>query len=292
MTQHEGFSMAIDSDEQRLGNEAALAEREQFFEAATLAESRVFCGDDRGREHFVHMFGGLLNIVYNHLVMLETIEPESVKESFAQATASMVPVIMTKGGAPKAGVHSDEAAEHGMELRVDVEDGPLGCKYADARAAISSLIATDADKVIGMSSRKRPELFSNPEDVAFAKRLAEAHGRLAEREGFITTGREVALSAVKAGAESSVVPGSHSTDSIGIINLVAGTAPDTGAGMDAGLPFYDEDSWATKQINENLSDLYPFDSRQQEIAETIDTIGTMIALGVDEKDIYVRRPAA
>lgn len=285
----EGLTVTTDNNEQNYSSEMALAERQQFFGEVDLADTPMFCGDDRGRGLFIHVFGGVLGVVYNEVIAREITDPNAVTGTFASEASSIVPFILAHGGVPKAGVHSDDVIEHGISFRADVTDGPVGCAYAENRATISQKIVEGADELIALAKQKRPALFPEEQDTTFARSVTQAHGRLLERS-FLGSGRQAALEAVHAGALTSVVQGVHSPNSVGIINLVPNTSPDTGAAMDKGLPFYNQDSWALQRVIFNLSLPYPYDEHQQQIIELIDVLGTMKALGIKDEDIIVRRP--
>lgn len=268
----------------------ALAVREQFFELGQLTDN-LFCGDERPSdesEAYLSLFGAVTNIPYNAEVLKEASEPGSVTDPFDQTVMSHVPVIMEDGGLPNAGVHSDTHAEgeHATGINTEKTDGDVGCGYDKLRGPISQLIVERADEIIDLAKQKRPELFTSDEDTVHARNIIAAHGRIAEREGILPSGRDIVLKAMEAGAKGMVVRGPH-VGKVGIINLRKSTKFNTTAAFAAELPAYCHDQWVALEAFDKLSHLYPYDSREVDLAETIDTIGTMLALGVEE--IEVRR---
>lgn len=268
-----------------------IASREKFYVPVSLTNNDIFCGDERQpidvATDYIHWFGGALNVPYNLAIMKETIHPGSVTDTFEEQTGSLVPVLLEAG--VQGGVHSDACSEQGDRMRIDNPEGAVGCGYGQKRPDISRLIADPANGVAEDALRLRPELFESQQDVDFADNVIESHGRLAEREGFFTSGRRVILTAVAKGAKSMLVAGEHSAKE-GIINLDPESTLRSGEAMNAGLPAYNHDSWAIEETYDMIHHLYPYDKRQLQIAELIDTIGTMRALGVE--DIAVRRPQA
>jgi hypothetical protein len=270
-------------------NDEIMRSRELFMVPVSLDENEVFCGDDRPADIdiYIHMFGGALNTAYGFVIMKEISEPGSVSDTFEDEVHSVVPVILHVAKV-NAGVHSDQHTEQGSTLKTAEIDGDIGCAYALKRREISGGIFQDGDLLIGQLEQLRPELLESEADRAFASSVVAAHGRLAKRDGFFTSGRRVALAAASEGAPTTTVTGEHAANSKGIINLEPNTSLHTRLAQEASLPAYMEDSWAVKEINDRLRSLYPYDSRQQEIAEAIDTLGTMRALGLKPEDITVR----
>jgi hypothetical protein len=264
-----------------------LRERERFYVSATL-EDYLFCGDDRTKEALLSLFGGVLNISYNQQVLQEAVHPGSVNKPFDQTAREQTILIINKGGLPNAGVHSDTGAEgeHAHDIDVSKADGKVGCGYAELRGSISSLIVERADEIMELARTLRPELFATDQDEAQTRRLIAAHGRIAGRSSILPPGRQIVLSAKEAGAHSMVVDGPH-TSKTGIINLRKNTKMDKTAAANAGLPTYTHDEWVALEVFDNLHDFFPYDKRMFDQGETIDTIGTMLALGVEE--IAVRR---
>jgi hypothetical protein len=258
-----------------------VAVREQFYVPASLDEHVIFCGDDREAAEaigiYIHLFGGALNVAYNLAVMQEALSPDSVKDSFQARAVETVAAMKAAGTRP--GVHSDTIAEKDAQ--------GIGCGYAGQRGPISGLIFERGEDIITDAKNLRPELFEQPESHSFARAAVDAHGRLATRAGFLTDGRAEVMGSVEEGASLMLVKGEHVAEE-GIINLVPETSIDSSAANKAGLAVYDQDSWAAEDINRRLAHLHSYDGAKQAIAELIDTVGTMRALGV--KDIAVRRP--
>lgn len=281
-------------------NNEIVASREPFYvDELSLDTHDIFCFDERGvadaaadaagitavtPEEYIRAAGGGLNIVYNLTVVQEAENPFSVTNSFAERTAAMVPVLAKARIRP--GVHSDVAAEGGNMVRPTF-DGAVGCGYAELRAAINGVIADRGVEIIRDAAELRPELFEGPDDYNFAHAVVSAHERLTERPGFMTNGREVVLTAAGQGSKVMLVKGDH-TGTEGIVNLVPGSSLGSDAANRAGLEAYNQDSWAIEEAGERVQHAYPHDKRHLQIAELIDAVGTMRALGVE--DIAVRRP--
>jgi hypothetical protein len=235
-------------------------------------------------EIYLHAAGGALNIAYGTLVMEEVAKPGSVKDTFADRAATTTPLIIAAGGRP--GVHSDTTAEQGTTVATSA-NGAVGCGYAALRAGISHGIGEHGTGLVMVAAELRPELFEDPTAYNFAHAVVGAHSRLAAREGFAPSGRPVVMNAAYNGAKMMLVDGDHKAKK-GIINLVPNTTFDSDTAFCFGAEAYNQDSWAVADINDRLRDHYPFDGRQQQIGELIDTLGTMLALGVDE--VATRRP--
>lgn len=266
-----------------------LTSHERFFVPASLESNTIFCGDEREPdtpETYLHVFGGVLNVVYNLNIMQEIAVPGSVTQSFEAATEEIVPQVI-KIARAQAGVHSDDHAEHGSTLRLDVLSGPVGCGYAGLRKEISQTIVDKHASIVGRAAELQPELFTAKTDTTFAQQAVDATDRLAHRPSFLTGGRKAVVAAARQGAKSMLVHGKH-VGKQGIINKETNTTLNSNAALAARLPAYDHDAWATAAINNRLREVYPFDSRQQQIAELIDTLGTMVALGVKLDDIAIR----
>ncbi|HEX5744566.1 MAG TPA: hypothetical protein VFX84_03925, partial [Candidatus Saccharimonadales bacterium] len=182
----------------------------------------------------------------------------------------------------------DVAAEAGNMVRPTF-DGAVGCGYAELRSRISGVIVDQGAELIRDAAELRPELFKDTDDYNFAHAVIAAHERLVERPGFITDGRSVVLSAAGQGSKVMLVEGEH-TGTEGIVNLVPGSSLDSDAANGAGLEAYNQDSWAIEEAGDRVRPTYPHDKRHLQIAELIDVIGTMRALGVE--DIAVRRPGS
>jgi hypothetical protein len=266
-----------------------LEDREQFFNPqVSLDTHQVFCADKRGiigLSDYVHILGGSLNAPYNLLVLKETDRPASVDQPLGDFAGSLVPVMRAKDVV--TGVHSDRKTEQGGHIRLDRPEGPVGCVYAQQRGVISRLIRDNILEFIDVASTLRAELFTDPPDRTFARAVGAAHGRLAERQGILPGGRSAVLDAASKGAATGVVDGETNAKTVGIINLAGGSYRSAKA-LEAGLPAYVQDTWASEKIFERLKGLYPGSTRHALIAEIIDTIGALRALGVAYEDIAVR----
>ncbi len=281
-----------------------VTSREQFYVPVSLDTHDIFCFDEReiaeveGHDHedsleqlftmvtpedYIHLAGGILGPSHNLAVMQEVAAPGSIS-SFEDHAELTVPMFI--GAGVRAGVHSDLAAEEGKYMRLD-SDGDVGCGYALKRRPISGLIAERGDEIVADAMGLRPELFKGPEYGRFASAVVDAHGRLAGRDDFAPHGRRVVLTAAAKGAKLMLMHGNHVGED-GIINLVPNTSIKSDRALKAGLPAYSQDSWAAAEANDRVRHLHPHDPVQQQIAELIDTIGTMRAL--DVKRIVVRRP--
>lgn len=269
--------------------ESLLRSREIFFEPANLETHALFCGDERPSDEasYIQAFGGALNTVYNFRIMNEALEPGSTNTSFKQDTAAIVPLIKEIAHAIP-GVHSQEEAEGGTELKRDAAED-VDCGYAKKRQAISELIATQSNAILSDTINLFPELFTNEEDRRFGEQVVNAHAHMADMQPYFTDGRQVIVTAVDSGAAFMVVRGSHSGKD-GIINVTPNSTFDTNGAYKADLPTYCHNAWATKEVADRLHGMVPYDARQRAIAEMIDTVGTMRALGVET--IAVRRPEA
>lgn len=263
-----------------------IGSREAYYVHAALDQDPLFCGDDRGLEAlYVQLFGGVINIAYNQAVVEEANQAGSVTNSLLGRTEELTELMVAHDMHP--GVHSDTKSEKGDELRDD-EKGKAGCAYAELRPAISANIAELGDELVDEAVRLMPELFRTEEDRAFAKTVIAAHGRLAEREGFQSTGRKLILGAKEKGALTAVLTGEHIA-SDGIINTVSNSTLDSKTAGNEHLPAYNHDMWAAEDALERLGADNPYtsDPNQRKIANLIDAIGTMHALGVEA--VAVRR---
>ena len=260
-----------------------LRTREPYFVEADLRKLPVFCGDEReGDGLYIHEFGGIGNTAYNLMVLSEHAQPGSVEEPIDATVVSLVPILRERG--INAGVHSDEHAENSATLQTDKEIGKIGCGYLELRQPISKLIIERGREIVSILKEKDPVLYGNQHNRERAFDFCRAHGRMLERPIF-APGRKIALAAVKAGAPHNVVRGDH-VGKVGILNKRSGTLDSTRALRD-GLPTYNHDSWAAVDTFDAIKDLYPYDRTDFEIANDVDAVGTMLALGVE--DIEVRR---
>ena len=268
-----------------------LDSREPFFTKVSLYINTVFCGDERPSseilEDYIHWFGGALNPAYNLDIMQEAQNPGSVKHSFEQRAAEVTSDLMEAG--IKVGVHSDTQADPTGKLDTSKEDGSVGCGYAGLRREISTLIVDRAEEILTDAQKMRPELFQSEADTEAAFSVIRAHSALANRPDYLTSGRRVVLAAEKSGAVTMLVVGEHVAED-GIFNLDPNSSLRSGEAFLKGQATYDHDSGSLYQAYDRLSEKYPHDKRLMQIADLIDALGTMRALGV--KRIAVRRPTA
>lgn len=267
-----------------------VQQREDLYIPTSLEKDVINCSDDRGMGRYVHIFGGASNIPYNLAIVDETLQPGSVTDSLKDRTAQVVPVVETKGGV-RQGVHSDETAEEGPHFHITRREGDIGCGYLFKREEISLHIGAIGAKLVTKAADLRPELFTEPADYEFAKNVTEAHQRLAEREGFLSPGRGVAMVAIEKGAETMVVSGPHVAESAEI-NLWKNKSLDGRLAHQADEPLYSQDEWAVEEIHERIHDEYPYDENQLKIAHLIDDLGVLSFLGVELENIHVRRDPA
>ncbi len=267
-----------------------LDTREAFYApTGPLESAAVNCGDERpvaeqtetdersdaqANTPYVHVFGGGLFPAYNTMV-LAVIDNTSVP-TFAEAAQNALGTLQAQG-ITGLGVHSDTHAEHDTNLHTDHVDGPVGCGYAQKRAAISELIYENGDAILDDIRQLRPDLLADEANLAFAQNVLAAHGLLAQDTQRLSSGRAVVLAAVHSGAHSMVVDKDHIAHD-GIINAIPNTSIGSGEAYEEGMPTYDHDIWASTQL---LQSMYPNRPLAElEITSLIDIIGTMRALGV------------
>lgn len=261
-----------------------LRTRERYFVEADLKKHKVLCGDERPADDiYIHLFGGVANTAYTLMALQEAQSEGSVSTPLDKAVVDTFNELDQAG--IDAGVHSDDHSEHGEAIRTDVKDGDIGCGYLKLRQAISQGIADKEDEIVKILEEQDPELYGMEQNREKARGFARAHGRLATRDIF-APGRQIALAAIEAGAPSNVVRGDH-VGKHGILDKRRGYTFDSAAAFDDGKPTYDHDSWAAKDTYVEIKDNYPFDETDYEIANDVDAVGTMLALGVEE--IAVRR---
>ncbi|MDB5175946.1 MAG: hypothetical protein JWM81_804 [Candidatus Saccharibacteria bacterium] len=265
-----------------------LQSRERFYSDVSLDRDPIFCGDDRESDLdlYIHVFGGMPpNIAYNLTIIREAHNAGSVEDTFGEEVGSITPVLIDVAH-EKVGVHSDDNSEVNGIFDVNGQ-GDIGCGYIKLRQPISRLIAERKAEVLAEAKLQSPELFTSELDDQIAEGILSAHQSLSERAGFFkASSREVAKTTVDQGANTMVVVGPHGAED-GIINRRRDTSIKTNAASEAGLKTYDHDAWATGDTYDKIRDYYPFDKRELEIADLIDAIGTMWALGV--KTIATRR---
>lgn len=275
---NEGVAMPKDSVD-------LIADYEQFYGNVDLKTAEIYCGDDRSRDTDINLFGGAGNVPYTLMVLQEEAQTGSVEQKVDEAVASLVPVLKEKG--IRVGVHSDEGHEPTSATEIDpVSNEGLGCKWLEARQAVSEVAASNVDKIITILEREDPGTYANDHTRARVQAICAAHGRLAERNIHVP-GRKIAAKAMEKGAPSIVLGGDHYKESDGFLNKRMGTTFHSEQAAAAGKPAYDHDSWAAKASFDEIHDLYPYDKKDFEIANDIDAVATLLALGV--QNIAVRR---
>jgi hypothetical protein len=269
------------------GESELLTSREPFFKNdVSLQYTPMFCGDERTALYdgsYLHVFGGVANPAYTSVVLARATRhsssvnfTEAVAEAAAESNAASI----------AAGIHSDTHSETGQHIATE-GDSPIGCGYIKLRQPISAVIAEDPNKVVAEAETLCPELFTDPSDTNFAHEIVRAHKSLATDENFFTgNSRQVAAAAINKGAPTMLVDGNHIAVE-GIINKKTHSTIDSNAASKSGASVYVHDSWANQELAAALPELQPYTRQQLEIAELIDTIGTMWALGV--KTIAIRR---
>lgn len=259
---------------------AQLRARKKFYQSVSMRRDFWFCGDERESNlaRYIRVFGGVANFAYNLDIMREVTEPGSVTGTMAESVSSLSTLLLHYG--IHAGVHSDDSAEQGEAFDVNATNNLIGCSYITNRQTISQLITSHGPQLIHEAMMQRPELFTEYGDTVFAKSVIKATERLAARESyFAAPPRSIAQAAIEHGAPAMVVKGTHSAK-FGIINLVENTSIDSTQASQAGLAACSHDAWATEAAHDKLRQFFPYDKKQLMIAELIDTIGTMTALGV------------
>jgi hypothetical protein len=262
-----------------------IGSRETYYIPVSLFRDPLFCGDDRGLlEAYIQLFGGIINVAYNHAILEDTNQPGSVRDSLEDRVGTLTAQVLEKGMHP--GVHSDAKTEQGDTLRHSIEEGDVGCAYALLRAPISVSIAHLGEGLVEETSLLMPELFQKPEDYEHGIAVTKAHGRLAKLTSFQAPGRKLVLTAISNGAKAVVLGGEH-VASDGILNTVRNTTFDSKSAERDGLPAYNHDIWAASAIAEELGTTDPSELHRLQIANAIDARGTLHALGVEA--IAVRR---
>lgn len=268
-----------------------LVEHEKFFEPAGLRENQFGCGDERpviGTEAIlINNFGGpSANVAWTVMVMQESNKPGSATRSFAEMTAEITPVLINDG--IKVTVHSDDHTEHGPKLDTSIDQtGDIGCGYLKLRQQISEVITKQAEEIINILTREKPEKYKNPARIKKLREYIHANAVLAQRSQIYTSGRDVAKQAVSAGAQTIVVTGDH-VAKVGYLNSIPETSFDTKTAMDSGVPAYNHNTWASLECYEivrrksHRSGDMDFDSSDFEAANDVDAVGTMLALGVED----------
>ncbi len=261
---------------------------EQYFRSNVLLNMYpIFCGDERPTEFpglYIHVFGGVANPAFNNEVIART-KGIVTGDTFKTAVGASAHTLIDKG--IEAGVHSDNHAETGNTMSTE-GDNPIGCGYIKLRQPISHIIAADPDKIIAKAEQLDPGLFTDPSDSHFAHQVVAAHAQLAaDADFFASSSRQVAAGAIEAGAPAMLVLGDHGAKA-GIISKIPETTIDSNAANEDNEAIFVHDSWAALDMLDMMPNAEQSSSRRErEIADLIDAIGTMWALGVEE--ITVRR---
>jgi hypothetical protein len=269
-----------------------LREREQFFKPVDLHEAMTGCGDDRpivGADLHIGIFGGVAaNVAASLLALQEMAQPGSVTTSYTEASAGLVPVLHEKK--IRSSVHSDQKTEAGDSFDpTEANEGDVGCAYLKLRQAIYQSAETNGDKAITILKREKPSVYDTQEGNERLATVKDAFVRLGSNNELFTTGRATARASVEKGAEAIVVEGAHDPAAVGTVNEKSGTTLDTREARDNGKPTYNQNAWAAREAFDEVSNIYPYDKRDFEASNDFDTILTMLALGIDEKDIAFRR---
>ncbi len=263
------------------------------FVNVDIRSSLISCGDDREIDYsnpFIHIFGGALYAPYLSMVLTVANNPETTPPNFIETVNSLVPYMVSSLNL-KLGVHSDSNNEHNNHT-ININDPSIesvGCAFAQKRQAISFFISENSNLVLGIAKKLREELFQEEQDIEIAKSIFMAHklvsGSLASQK---VSGRDLVRKALELGVNQSIVLGEHLAQR-GIINLKSNTSLDTNQANQNNNPSYEHDSWAVLEIFKALRDIMPFDTKKLEMADLIDVIGIMLALGVKEDRIEIRR---
>ena len=151
---------------------------------------------------------------------------------------------------------------------------------------ISSFIGQNQNQILSIAQNLRPELFGSERELSDANAIIKAHQTMAK--SLHVSGRELVKKSLELGASGVVVLGVHKSKR-GVYNLMRNTSLDTNLANQDQNPAYIQDAWAVIDIVKGLSDIIPLDIKKVEIADLIDSIGIMLALGVDPDKIEVRR---
>lgn len=270
----------------------SLFVRERFYEPVALISDNsdgvnlTGCGDERpvegSNEVLINIFGGpAANVAWNILVMQEALNKGATIQPFADITGNVTSKLIAKG--VRVTVHSDQHTEHSSDFDVNANNpDDIGCGYLKLRQTISRVIGDRSNEIISILSREKPQLYDDETNQATLKKMIASNVALAERPQIFTSGRDVAKKAVAEGSETIVVVGEHEAK-VGFLNTRENTSFDTKAAMTEGLPAYNHNSWAATVCYEAIKDdEHKFPDIWFEIANDVDAIGTMLALGVEE----------
>ena len=259
------------------------------FVPVDLTRSLIVCGDDREIAYpneCIHIFGGALYTPYLLSVLIASSDPNSTPPNFIDNVNSLIPLMLSRNF--DLSVHSDDKNENGLH-DIDVSNPELidvGCGFAQKRQMISSFIGQNQNQILSIAQNLRPELFGSEQELSDASAIIKAHQTMAK--SLNTSGRELVKKSLELGAYGVVVLGPHKSNR-GVYNLRRNTSLDTNLANQNQNPAYIQDAWAVIDIVKGLSDIIPLDIKKVEIADLIDSIGIMLALGVDPDEIEVRR---
>lgn len=258
----------------------ALAQRQQFFKSVDLYKDLIGCGDDRS-DLAISLFGGAAaNTATSLMVLKEASEPGSVQTPYEDQVANVIPELQELS--VSVIVHSDEKTEGGLEFDSHKSDEEgLGCAYILLRQAINQLIAQNVEVITEKLAEQKPHLYNSAEGRAKIAKFIGVFGKLGERDELYTSGRATAKKAIEQGAEAIVLPGAH-VASVGFLNGERDESLAKGVAMEAGLPAYNHDTWAAKDIYHGLKPKYGFEESDYETVNDIDAVGTMLALKLEE----------
>lgn len=259
-------------------------DREYCFLNANIIRDEIFCGDDRpsNKECYIHIFGGALNIAYLRSITAKSLDCKNTPRTFMDAIDSTTELLVNQLGL-NIGVHSDDQTER------QSNPSNIGCAYAQNRQLISQLIFSYRTQIFNKAASLRPELFKDPNAIDISNVVFSAHQTLSkEGSSFFNnySGRKAYLEALKKGAHQMNVIGTHSELSQGIINLREGTTLNTNQALSLNLPAYNHDSWAVNSIFRSLPEYSNEVQAIIQIADLIDTLGTMQVLAI--KNIEIR----
>ena len=259
------------------------------FVSVDLMKSLIVCGDDRElvySNECIHVFGGALYTPYLLSIILASLDQESTPPNFMDNVNSLIPLMLSRHF--NLSVHSDDKNEHGGHA-INTNDPNLtdvGCGFAQKRSLISSFIAQNGERILSIAESLRPELFGSEQELNDATNIIMAHDKMAR--ALNVSGRELVKRSLELGTSGVVVLGSHKSKR-GVYNLAKNSSLDTNLANENNIPAYTQDGWAVIDIMKGLNDIIPLDIRKVEIADLIDSIGIMLALGVDEDKIEIRR---
>ncbi len=259
------------------------------FVPVDLTSSLITCGDDLELTYpneCIHIFGGALYTPYLVSVLITSSDPSLTPSNFMDNVDSLIPLMLSRNY--EISVHSDDKNENGHH-DIDINDQSIvnvGCGFAQKRQIISNSIGQNRDQILSIAQNLRPELFDSEQELNDANAIIKAHEAMAR--SLTVSGRELVKKSLELGTSGVVVLGSHKSKS-GVYNLIRNTSLDTNLANQNQNPAYIQDGWAVIDIMKSLSDIIPLDIKKVEIADLIDSIGIMLALGVDADKIEVRR---